>query len=328
MSRWTGERVAEAVAGAIAAHGQNPRPLRFALSSAVEPDRRALANEVWSDLARSGSLWSNVRLVSLGRDMHPSEFMHGRIGDGLIVHSSLNIAAITQQLQHGATLIYNHLHETSHSVQRVQEVLEYQIGARIWVQAYVTMASATAFGMHEDDHNFVALQLAGSKSWQVAEWSGLLGAGEGLFLRSGTQHGVSGVGELSLHLTIAFDWLPGSPGPGSRLGAEEFEAHSKVDRLGSGLPIVLGNPHRDPDIGLRFAGRVKPRLADQDRNVVLSCSRGTYRLDRRLVPAIKLLQSGKQIGFDELQGVCSLNSRQFAKFIEFALARGIAYYGT
>jgi Cupin superfamily protein len=329
VSPLLGEQIAAAVAKAILDHGDSEEPLHLWLDDRTHEDRRAVVCALWSDIARSGSLWSNVRMIHHGRDVHPTEFMRGRIGDGLVVHAYLDARSISGFLNRGATLIYNHLHETSYSIQCIQEILEYHLDARVWIQAYVTKATTTAFGLHSDDHNFVALQLLGSKTWELEETRRTLHAGEGIFLRSGTRHAVRGVGELSLHLTIAFDWLPTPAGRrGSRLSQEAFEEHLKVDRLGSGLPVVLDASHDDPQIGLRFGSRVKPRLCGDGRHIRLSCSAGRYRLDGRLRPALELLQSGRQISQSELSKSCGLTPAQVAAFVHFAVKRGILFCGS
>jgi hypothetical protein len=324
-----GEQIAEALATAVLEHGDSVEPLHLRLNDETQEDRRAVLSVLWSDIARSGSLWSNVRLIYDERDVHPAEFMHGRIGDGLIVHAYVDAAAITNYLNRGATLIYNHLHETSYVIQRIQEILEYRLDARVWIQAYLTLATTKAFGLHADDHNFVALQLLGSKSWELEGAERTLQAAEGIFLRAGTKHAVHGLGELSLHLTIAFDWLPTVDGrPGSCLTNEAFEEHLKVNRLGSGLPLVLDPSHRDPCMGLRFAGRAKPRLVTDGRHIRLSCSAGKFRLDGRLRPVVELLQTGRQISQEELTRNCELTPTQVAQFVEFAVARGILFCGS
>ena len=330
MSRLTGEAVGEAVASEIVRHDRTSSPLAFVLSEATRGDRRALVTELWSDLARGGSLWSNVRLVHEGRDMHPSEFMLGRIGDGLVVHTSIDVASVTRHLNAGATFIYNHLHESSYGVQRIQEILEYRIGARVWIQAYLTQASETAFGLHADDHNFVALQLVGSKNWALDEAGAhALRVDDALFVQAGTPHSVSGVGELSLHLTIAFDWLPTEPNrPGSRLSEEAFAAHANVNRLGSGFPTALTGSQQDPGSGLRLASRVKPRLDDTGTHVLLTCSAGKYRFDRRLIPGLQVLQTGRQVSREELIHTCALSAAQVTAFVNFAVTRGVLLCGT
>lgn len=329
MTRRTGEAIGAAVADAVISHEADAAPVRFTLPDALADDSTALVRELWDDLARSGSLWSNVRVVRDGRDMHPSEFMRARIGDGLVVHSDIDAVAVTDLLNAGATFVYNHLHETSYGIQRIQEILEYRIQARVWIQAYVTKVAASAFGLHRDDHNFVAVQLVGSKSWAIEHAAPeLLGSGHGLFLRAGTPHAVSGVGELSLHVTIAFDWLPTSRQPGSRLSAEEFANHAKIRRLGSGLPIALDPGVYDANRGVRFAGRVRPVVTEADRDLLVATLGKTFRLDRRLTPGIRLLQSGRQVGVHELARACDLRPSVVTTFVDFGVKSGFLYCGS
>jgi hypothetical protein len=81
------------------------------------------------------------------------------------------------------------------------------------------------------------------------------------------EHAVSGIGELSLHLTIAFDWLESTPGqPGSTLSEDERRAHEKTYRLGSGLPVALDPATLEPGMGLRSAGRSKPHGGRRERS--------------------------------------------------------------
>jgi hypothetical protein len=330
----SGEAIADSIANEINGHVGNASPRHFVLPATARSDCRTLATELWADIARSGPLWSNIRLVHEGRDLHPSEFMQGRIGDGLVVHSWIDSAAVTRYLTQGATFIYNHLHETSYGVQRIQEILEYRIAARVWIQAYLTTSELTAFGLHRDDHNFVALQIGGLKQWTL-ESDGvdggrqLLAAGEGLFLRAGTPHAVSGVGELSLHLTIAFDWLPTAPEqPGSRLGEEEFLAHAAVNRLGSALPIALDGSLLQEDVGIRFASRVKPRLEFAGERLLMTCAVGTFRLDRRLNGLVELLGTGREMTVGELIQDSGLTVRQVETFVRFGVEKGILFSGS
>ncbi|MDQ2709701.1 MAG: cupin domain-containing protein, partial [Actinomycetota bacterium] len=239
-----------AIVDEVTDHSYRTHPRIFTLPESADHDLRSVATEVWSDLARVGPLWSTVRIVHNGDDLHPSRFMQGHLSDGLVVHSTINSRAVADYLDQGATLIYNHLHETSRAVQRIQEILEYRLNAKMWIQAYVTKAGETAFGSHRDDHNFVVLQLHGAKLWETeAEGGGLtrsrLRAGDGLFVRSGTEHAVSGVGELSLHLTIAFDWLTSaSAQPGSTVSEVNIQSRPMAWMITGGPGVGFGGGER------------------------------------------------------------------------------------
>jgi hypothetical protein len=329
MAHRTGAIVAESIAQEISDHENTKSARHFSLSEESAEDRRALISEMWGDMLRTGPMWSNIRVFHEGRDLHPTRFMEGRISDGLIVHSTVNTHAVIRCLETGGTLITNHLHETSAAVQRIQEILEYRLGARVWIQSYLTKAGQTAFGLHGDDHNFVALQLLGSKSWQV-ESDGpeptrrVFQAGDGAFLRAGTEHAVSGIGELSLHLTIAFDWLESTPGqPGSTLSEDERRAHEKTYRLGSGLPVALDPATLEPDMGLRSSGRSRPAVRVEDDHLSFSCIAGKFRFDSRLAPVLEAVRDGDETSVRELTKVSGLDEELVEQFVRFAVSKRI-----
>lgn len=334
MTDRTGCVIADAIAREIEDHQFQKAPRHFALPATTESDRSQLVAEMWGDMARGGPLWSNIRLFHEGRDLHPSRFMQGKIGDGLIVNSTVDSRAVARYINAGATLIYNHLHESSYAVQRIQEILEYRVGARVTIQSYLTKVDETAFGVHSDDHNFVALQLLGVKSWEVeSEASGttrrLMRPGDGAFLRSGAEHSVSGVGELSLHLNIAFDWLSETAEqPGSTIPDHELDAHHKAYRLGSAVPVAIDPSTLLPTMGLRFAGRVRPDVRVETDKVVLTCAAGQFRLDRRLAPVLEMLCSGREHNVLELADGSGLGAAHVETFVIFAVGKNVLLCGS
>jgi hypothetical protein len=329
----TGGAVADAIAREVEKHCYVELPRHFSLPASANDDRRQLVTELWSDLARSGPLWSTIRLVHEGRDLHPSLFMEAELSDGLVVHSSVNPRAVTKYLDSGATFVYNHLHETSYAVQRIQEILEYRIGARVWIQAYLTKAGETAFGSHEDDHNFVVVQLLGAKEWEAASaiperTQRLLSPGDGIFLRSNTEHAVSGVGELSLHLTIAFDWLTATKAqPGSVVNPRDLQIHRQKYRQGSFLPVSIDSSTLQSSMYLRSASRMMPSVTDEDGTLVWDCAAGRFRLDPRLRPVLDIIRRGKEFTLDEIIEASNLEARQVTNFANFAVKKGILLCG-
>jgi hypothetical protein len=282
---------------------------------------------------RPGSLWSNIRLVHQGSDLHPSKFMSARIGDGLIVHSSIDVSKVTRYLLDGATLIYNHLHESSRAVQRIQETLEYQLGARIWIQAYLTRTSESAFGLHVDDHNFIVLQVAGTKTWLVdfsptpddnqPPQPQTLVAGDLVSVPSNTPHQVSGRGELSLHLTIAFDWLD-SDTPGSVIPGTELGEHRAAARLGSTLPLALATEIDPRHLPFRFRDRVRPRVTSDTRGVRIECHSGSFLVDQRFAAIASGLGDGRELTLSQMSSLApQLGNDDLEKFLLFGIENEI-----
>ncbi|GGL28590.1 JmjC domain-containing protein [Nocardia jinanensis] len=309
---------------------------RFA-RSAFQPELtelKVLEEHLWRDIMRPGPLWSNIRLVHEGKDLHPSKFMDARIGDGLVAHSYLNSARVSRYLLDGGTLIHNHLHENSMIVQRIQEALEYLVGARVWVQAYLTRTSESAFGPHVDDHNFLVLQVSGKKRWSVYEPgsdvpivdNSILMPGDFMYLASDTPHMVSGEGVLSLHLTIAFDWLDRPNRFGSSLSAHVREEHQLARREGGALPVLL-DPNTDPrGYAYKFAGRVRPGLVEGDGGIRLTDGDRSLLLDGRLRPVLEYLADGRYADFATLCELAEeVSETQMRAFVLFAVQNEILY---
>lgn len=289
-----------------------------------------LERRIWRDLMRPGPLWSNIRLVHEGRDLHPSRFMTGRISDGLIVHSFIDTDRVSEYLTNGATLIYNHLHESSNFVQRIQEVLEYQLHARVWVQAYLTRTTESAFGLHVDDHNFLVLQIAGKKAWDVTfvqtsdkqspqPRSLTLRAGDFIAVQANTPHKVRGLGALSLHLTIAFDWLDQDVA-GSSIPVADREAHRAAPRLGSTLPLALSSEYSAAQLPFKFRDRVRPELTEKKDGTVINCYSGSFMTDSKFDPITAELARGRELTTIEmLQLAPRVDDNDLDKFLRFGV---------
>lgn len=185
----------------------------------------------------SGVGKDHVRLIKDGNDLHPASFYDSRIGSGLIEHTHLKDQIVSHVLSNNGTLVVDHVNDLSPVAQLIKEYVEAKTDGYCWIQCYVTKSTTSAFSMHSDDHPFLILQLTGMKNWSHAtETKGLSRSimykpGTIAFYPRGYKHNVSGIGEYSVHLTIAFD------------SRAEFET-STVNNLrrGTGLPYSLGIP--------------------------------------------------------------------------------------
>jgi hypothetical protein len=307
--------------------------------SALPPEHKPLLDDLqaalWGDLMRPGSLWSNIRLVHDGRDLHPSRFMAGRIGDGLIVHSYLDFSKVTDYLIDGGTLIYNHLHESSRVVQRIQETLEYLLNARVWIQAYLTRTSESAFGAHVDDHNIIVLQVFGYKCWEIAFKKGgavsptttkRLAPGDLIAVPANIPHEVNGCGTLSLHLTIAFDWLDSST-PGSVIPDSERAHYWASSRIGSAIPLILCDDISALRLSFKFRDRVRPAVSVGDTAVIVKCVSGKYLIDLRFGDLADELAKGREFTKSEIMENVgsSLTDGDIDKFLKFGIENGMLH---
>lgn len=193
----------------------NERRYGYIKQAVSELDCAVLSQKVWQRFFSVGASKNSLRLIFEGSDKHPSFFLKSRIGDGLIEHVTVSDHIVQTILKKGGTLVLNHGQEFIPELKVIQEHLEAMIGCRCWIQCYVTNSQNTAFKMHQDDHSFFILQLQGSKKWvhdasEVEECDNLkenvtYSTGDLAFYPKGQLHDVHGTGELSLHLTIAFE---------------------------------------------------------------------------------------------------------------------------
>ena len=206
---------------------------------------KRIANVFFDALANAGTSRFSIRLVNDGKDVHPAEFLTARTGDGLIDHVTVNDRVLHHYLQQGATVVFDHVNDHipyAQAIQAIQDHIEAITGARCWVQCYITQASSSAFSLHRDDHTFIIVQLFGRKEWRHASEtveapdSSVYEPGTVTFYPKGTPHDVHGIGELSMHLTIAFE---GHQGKRINEVSDNLLLPSDVRRRGSGLPYSL-----------------------------------------------------------------------------------------
>jgi uncharacterized Fe-S cluster-containing MiaB family protein len=72
MTHRTGSVIADAISTEVEEHRHTRSARHFSLPCSTDTDRRQLVDTLWYDMARSGPLWSTIRIVQGGRDLHPS----------------------------------------------------------------------------------------------------------------------------------------------------------------------------------------------------------------------------------------------------------------
>jgi hypothetical protein len=178
----------------------------------------------WSDLA---GILENTRLapphIGLskgGNAIEPERYIYTPPGAGNSPH--IDLGRLVALLADGATLILHSVEEFSPAVRSLSESFRDALQARTHVNLYASWRSENGFDLHWDTHEVMVLQLHGRKQWQIfaptqeapldvgvpprptgpPTWSGLLNAGDILYLPRGWWHVANAVNEPSLHLTF------------------------------------------------------------------------------------------------------------------------------
>lgn len=189
----------------------------------------------------------------------------------------------------GHTLVFDGIDLRLPEVGRLSERFERIFDCQVNVNAYASLRSHRSFGAHWDDHEVVILQLLGRKRWQVHSpltlsphqaihdsatsgdvvWDGVIEPGTVLHLPRGWGHDVTGLNELTVHLTITIPrW--------SVLGLIQASLAHLHD-LEGGVAIVDGS-HRETtpeihELTALLASAMQPQRIDE----VTATTRATVR---------------------------------------------------
>lgn len=230
----------------------------------------------------------------------------------------------------------------------LRDALEYLMMARVWINCYITAASSSSFGVHRDAHDAIIVQLSGSKRWDVdlngpstgpaqitRPQSRLMKPGWCLTVPAGTSHNVTGVGELTVHLTVAVQMYAGlldATGKAQRLLGLPIEqlsesalalAMSRLPdrRTGTSLPFsVTGSLTSNTHV--LWASRFPPVVDESDSAVTVSTLGRTFRFGQRLSGLITLLASGGQYSWGDVADQLVLTLDQFTEFVRFGVKEG------
>ncbi|MEZ0602718.1 JmjC domain-containing protein [Paraburkholderia sp. IW21] len=153
------------------------------------------------------------------RAFRPVRDKFGRSTDYLV------ISELHQLMREGVTAVLEAINELSPNVGDLTERLGGELGAQSTANAYISFGDTSGFGVHNDDHDVIVMQIDGKKKWRFFR-SGtiqekatvnelkhpsesdrgdelIITAGDIMFIPKGTWHDVVAVNEKSLHLTIS-----------------------------------------------------------------------------------------------------------------------------
>ncbi len=130
---------------------------------------------------------------------------------------------LSECLKGGAVLILNRVDDLHEPVRQIAEMIEYVFYERAYINMYAGWQSSKGFNPHWDDHDVFILQVHGEKQWTIngfskeaplykeAEnihapegeplWSGVIHAGDLLYVPRGCWHSAEALDGPTVHLT-------------------------------------------------------------------------------------------------------------------------------
>ncbi|MBT2363892.1 cupin [Streptomyces sp. ISL-10] len=171
-----------------------------------------------------------LRCYAEGEEVHPSTFLSTNVNRRRQAVSQADMAALGRILNDGGTVVLDHVDFFDATLEVACRALGWWSGELTSANAYLAVGDTDGFHLHWDDHEVIAVQLSGEKSWEVrgpsrpapmyrdAErnrtpseevlWKGTMQAGDVMHIPRGFWHTAtrlgSGSGGHSLHVTFGF----------------------------------------------------------------------------------------------------------------------------
>lgn len=169
-----------------------------------------------------------LRCYAEGDEVHPSLFLSTNVNRRRQAVSQADMAALGRILNGGGTVVLDHVDSFDPTLEVACRALGWWSGELTSANAYLAVGDTDGFNLHWDDHDVIAVQLSGEKSWEVrgpsrpapmyrdAErnlspseevlWKGTMQAGDVMHIPRGFWHTATRIGSgddgHSLHVTF------------------------------------------------------------------------------------------------------------------------------
>ncbi|MFG3293354.1 JmjC domain-containing protein [Streptomyces sp. NPDC048179] len=171
-----------------------------------------------------------LRCYAAGDEVHPSTFLSTNVNRRRQAVSQADMAALGRILNEGGTVVLDHVDFFDSTLEVACRALGWWSGELASANAYLAVGETDGFHLHWDDHEVIAVQVSGEKSWEVRGpsrpapmyrdadrnrtpsegvlWKGTMQAGDVMHIPRGYWHTAtrlgSGSGGHSLHVTFGF----------------------------------------------------------------------------------------------------------------------------
>ena len=211
--------------------GPGPVGTAFARGHLADPDlitRLMTPNRLLETIRHRQLANPQLRCYAEGDEVHPSLFLSTNVNRRRQAVSQADMAALGRILNDGGTVVLDHVDSFDPTLEVACRALGWWSGELTSANAYLAVGDTDGFNLHWDDHDVIAVQLSGEKSWEVrgpsrlapmyrdAErnrtpseevlWKGTMRAGDVMHIPRGFWHTATRIGSgddgHSLHVTF------------------------------------------------------------------------------------------------------------------------------
>ena len=242
------------------------RPIHISDPGSGKFDNLIKIGDLDQFLSRSDIRYPSVRLVRGGVELPIEEYAREfRLGSHLS-HDLIDNEKLFAAYHAGATIVLQQLQQSLPGFGVITNAFEDAFECNVHASAFITPPQAQGFTAHYDTHSFLALQLSGSKKWNLYDstdllpiredretelpWSRVeptrrlvLRTGDLLYVPRGTFHDAETSDEASIHMTIGFfppTWLD--------VARAAVSAATCQNVLRRAVPVAYEQNHADPAV--------------------------------------------------------------------------------
>jgi hypothetical protein len=224
-------RLVTGIEKALGWGGPGPVGTAFARGHLADPDlitRLMTPNRLLEIIRHRHLANPQLRCYAEGDEVHPSLFLSTNVNRRRQAVSQADMAALGRILNGGGTVVLDHVDFFDPTLEVACRALGWWSGELTSANVYLAVGDTDGFNLHWDDHDVIAVQLSGEKSWEVrgpsrpapmyrdAErnltpseevlWRGSMRAGDVMHIPRGFWHTATRIGSghdgHSLHVTF------------------------------------------------------------------------------------------------------------------------------
>jgi hypothetical protein len=120
-----------------------------------------LLNTFFTD-ARLRYPW--VKLVNKGSEIPIKEYRNDKLSQ---LTDIIDNDKLFEHLNKGATIVANSIDKNNGPIGIYCRELEKELSVKVWANLYISPPESRGFGIHQDIHDVIVVQLAGKKNWHI-----------------------------------------------------------------------------------------------------------------------------------------------------------------